>query len=341
MVYEHPDRRSFAADQLDLFQTVFDYFDRRVEWPNCRDLQLQLEGRGDPWKIATGVSADFLLMGDKHNTSATASLTIEGISLCAGSDLHLNLFLEGLQGCIAFYRANAKNPTFTHDDVVTQFHIHYQKLERVQKLFECERHLWAGYSSVPRKEFSFTISPDVLQYSQVQSIADYVVIRRRQRAQVARVPDATPLSSAAETSASEELAFDVIDPAIVSASRGLFEDRHYSQAVFEGSKALVQLVKELSGVADRDGADLMRFVFARKDPILAFSGLKSQTDADVQEGMMHLHEGVVLALKNRGSHSIAEIAREQAISEIRLLSYLASRAKRAKKRRRRRSKTTA
>lgn len=91
------------------------------------------------------------------------------------------------------------------------------------------------------------------------------------------------------------------------------------------------MVKERSGRHDLDGAPLMRAVFSRKSPILAFNELKDQTDEDEQEGMMHLFEGAVLGVRNPGGHSFPEGPAQRAIEYISLLSLLAYRAQEAKK----------
>jgi uncharacterized protein (TIGR02391 family) len=81
------------------------------------------------------------------------------------------------------------------------------------------------------------------------------------------------------------------------------------------------------------GAPLMRTVFSRNDPILAFNDLTGQTDHDEQEGMMHLFEGAVLGIRNPGGHSFPEGTEQRAIEYISLLSLLAYRVQEAKPRR--------
>jgi hypothetical protein len=39
-------------------------------------------------------------------------------------------------------------------------------------------------------------------------------------------------------------------------------------------------------------------VFSKNNPVLAFNDLANRTDLDEQEGMMHLFEGTVLAIRN-------------------------------------------
>jgi uncharacterized protein (TIGR02391 family) len=122
-----------------------------------------------------------------------------------------------------------------------------------------------------------------------------------------------------------------LHPRILEVSRERFLDGYPWDAVFAASKALVNYVKDRSGRHDFDGAPLMRTVFSRNAPLLAFNELKDQTDADEQEGMMHLFEGAVLGIRNPGGHSFPEGTDQRAIEYISLLSLLAYRVQEARK----------
>jgi uncharacterized protein (TIGR02391 family) len=113
----------------------------------------------------------------------------------------------------------------------------------------------------------------------------------------------------------------------------LFVDGHASEAVFAASKALINYVKERSGNCDLDGAPLVRAVFSRNNPVLAFNDLADQTKLDQQEGMMHLFEGAVLAIRNPGGHAFPEGSEQRAIEYISFLSLLAYRVQEALPRR--------
>lgn len=119
---------------------------------------------------------------------------------------------------------------------------------------------------------------------------------------------------------------------ILDVSRDLFLDGYHWEAVFAAAKALVNYIKERSGQHDLDGAPLVRTVFSKNDPVLAFNDLASQTDQDEQEGMMHLFEGAVLGIRNPGGHSFPEGTEQRAIEYISLLSLLAYRVQEARRR---------
>ena len=90
-----------------------------------------------------------------------------------------------------------------------------------------------------------------------------------------------------------------LHPRIRDVARDRFIDGYHWDAVFAASKALINFIKERSGL-DIDGASLVRTAFSKNNPILAFNELANQTDIDEQEGMMHLFEGAVLAVRNPG-----------------------------------------
>jgi uncharacterized protein (TIGR02391 family) len=122
-----------------------------------------------------------------------------------------------------------------------------------------------------------------------------------------------------------------LHPRIADVARDLFLDGHHFEAVFAGAKALVNFVKERSGRHDLDGAPLVRTVFSKNNPLLAFNELADQTDQDQQEGLMHLFEGAVLGIRNPGGHAFPEGSEQRAIEYISLLSLLAYLVQEAKK----------
>jgi uncharacterized protein (TIGR02391 family) len=124
-----------------------------------------------------------------------------------------------------------------------------------------------------------------------------------------------------------------LHPRIAEVAADLFEDGYHWEAVFAASKALVNYVKDRSGQHQLDGAGLVRTVFSRNNPVLAFNDLEDQTEQDEQEGMMHLFEGVVLGIRNPGGHSFPEGPQQRAMEYLSLISLLAYRTQEAKRRR--------
>jgi uncharacterized protein (TIGR02391 family) len=124
-----------------------------------------------------------------------------------------------------------------------------------------------------------------------------------------------------------------LHPRIAGVATDRFVDGYEWDAVFAAAKALVNYVKERSGTEGLDGAPLMRAVFSKNNPLLAFNDLSDQTDLDEQEGMMHLFEGAVQAIRNPGGHTFPEGSAQRALEYISFLSLLAYRVQEAKRRR--------
>jgi uncharacterized protein (TIGR02391 family) len=122
-----------------------------------------------------------------------------------------------------------------------------------------------------------------------------------------------------------------LNPVITTAAKPLYDSGHHALAVFEASKALINLVKAKSE-RQEDGVALMRRVFSRNSPILAFNDLADQSDMDEQEGMMHLYEGAAMAVRNTRGHRVGVTdAPERALQYLEVLSLLADRLDETKK----------
>lgn len=99
------------------------------------------------------------------------------------------------------------------------------------------------------------------------------------------------------------IAFDALitEPELVSTTRKLFENGHYSLAVEEGFKQLNNIVKRRSGQAV-DGAALMRSTFSPKAPLLRLNKLSTQSQIDQQQGYMDIFAGCMTGIRNPRAH---------------------------------------
>jgi uncharacterized protein (TIGR02391 family) len=73
----------------------------------------------------------------------------------------------------------------------------------------------------------------------------------------------------------------------------------------------------------------MRLVFSVKNPVFAFNDLHDDNGRSDQEGLMHLFEGAVLALRNPRAHAPSDGSHELALEYIALLSLFAKRLQQA------------
>ena len=90
-------------------------------------------------------------------------------------------------------------------------------------------------------------------------------------------------------------------PKVVEASRELFKDGHYRDAIYRAFVEVVNFVKH-KAKSQLDGKKLMSTVFSPDNPIIRLNPLETQTDKDEQEGFMYLFMGAVQGIRNPKAH---------------------------------------
>jgi len=122
---------------------------------------------------------------------------------------------------------------------------------------------------------------------------------------------------------------------IVKASKKLFDDGHYSQAIFEAVKILEKEIKEKSDVKDKIGVDLVNHVFKKEYPIIKIVEGEEQEHVDEREGFRFLYMGAFLGIKNPKSHSVQNLNEpNKALEYLSFISLLLRRLDEAKKQKR-------
>ena len=89
-------------------------------------------------------------------------------------------------------------------------------------------------------------------------------------------------------------------PKIINASRALFEDEHYAQAIFEAFKAVENFVQDKSGLT-LYGTNLMEKVFNEENPIIKVPEA-GHYYKEVQRGFKHLFIGASQGIRNPKAH---------------------------------------
>jgi uncharacterized protein (TIGR02391 family) len=86
-----------------------------------------------------------------------------------------------------------------------------------------------------------------------------------------------------------------------SATRKLFVDGHYAEAVEEAYKCVNNTVKGKSR-SSRDGQDLMHHVFSEEDPLLKLNALRTVSERDEQAGYRFIFAGCMTGVRNPRAH---------------------------------------
>ena len=117
---------------------------------------------------------------------------------------------------------------------------------------------------------------------------------------------APQLTSKRETKDTDELLLYLFDsmqfhPKIVEASRKLFKDSHYTDAIFRAFTEVNNYVKAKTEL-ELDGKALMSKVFRVDEPVIKLNNLNTQSERDEQEGFMFLFMGAMVGIRNPKAH---------------------------------------
>ena len=94
---------------------------------------------------------------------------------------------------------------------------------------------------------------------------------------------------------------------VCEVSLDLFKNGHYSEAIFEASKALNNFIKEKANITNKDLANAMAKAFDEKNPLIKLNELKTQSDKDEQEGFKFLFMGAMKGIRNPRGHETIEL----------------------------------
>lgn len=93
-----------------------------------------------------------------------------------------------------------------------------------------------------------------------------------------------------------------LHPFIHEGCSRLFQDGHYVQAIEESAKAVLQYLRDKTGLA-LDGTALAETAFSLKNPVLAFGDLSDESGKNEQLGFMELLKGLAKGVRNPLAHT--------------------------------------
>ncbi len=86
-----------------------------------------------------------------------------------------------------------------------------------------------------------------------------------------------------------------------TATRSLYSDRHYAQAVEEACKFFSHTVKARSG-EKLDGVELVQRAFSEKSPVLRINRLSTESERNEQSGYQMIMTGLMRGIRNPRAH---------------------------------------
>lgn len=93
----------------------------------------------------------------------------------------------------------------------------------------------------------------------------------------------------------------ISDPALRLATRKLFKDGHYSDAVGKAYTVVNNTVKKRCKTT-ADGVPLMNLAFSEKAPLLAITARKTESEQNEHNGYRNIFAGAMLGIRNPHHH---------------------------------------
>jgi uncharacterized protein (TIGR02391 family) len=115
-----------------------------------------------------------------------------------------------------------------------------------------------------------------------------------------------------------------LHPLIVDAAEKLWDDGHRREAIGRAAVAVLEAVRERSGLQG-DGQDLIARAFRPEDPRIVVADLRTENGRNLQRGTQFIAMGAVSAIRNPVSHTLADHDEDQAREQLAVLSFVARR----------------
>lgn len=114
-----------------------------------------------------------------------------------------------------------------------------------------------------------------------------------------------------------------LHPMLLPECRTLFVDGHINESVRKAAEKFETIVQKVSGLASRQGKELMGEAFSEKSPIVRLNALTSSSDMNEQEGYRLIAMGVMVWWRNTLSHGDEQtIPHHEALGRLGMISNL-------------------
>lgn len=104
-----------------------------------------------------------------------------------------------------------------------------------------------------------------------------------------------------------------------------YERADYTEALRDAVFFACEMLREKSGIEDKDGTKLVDATLMGTNPPILVSKNENQTERDYQQGIGFFFKGIMQAIRNPLSHEKTEYSQEDAESVILFLNFLLNR----------------
>lgn len=157
----------------------------------------------------------------------------------------------------------------------------------------------------------------------LNDVLDFYSLKMNDKGKIVKINEKQETIKTKETEDSRIFLLREFHPEIVRHARDQFIQQHYFDAVDECCKAFAKYVSEKSRL-DKHGSELMGKALSLKGP-LKLNSQKTETERNLQEGVMHLCIGLMKGVRNSVEHEPQldfKIEYQDALDMLSIISYL-------------------
>lgn len=157
---------------------VLNHLKSDLAWPNSRKLHIELRELGDIWEIKKDVDWQLLIVDDPHKKDGIAKISIYAIWLCNSDDEYLDHFIKAIKYFVSEYISTHGDAKITSTQIKNCLNINGAQTKVLCELIHGEYSLHNGGTyNRDSGEYSFDISPNILDYEKMTTIEEYISIQ--------------------------------------------------------------------------------------------------------------------------------------------------------------------
>lgn len=115
-----------------------------------------------------------------------------------------------------------------------------------------------------------------------------------------------------------------LHPIVIDSSYNQFKNGHFRDAVFNSVVAVFDLIRDITNI-DKDGADLINYVFSLDKPKLILTELNTESGQNDQKGFMQIFRGAYQGIRNPKAHSLETDLNERNTAQYLIFTSLLAR----------------
>ncbi|MEM5771005.1 MAG: TIGR02391 family protein, partial [Bacillota bacterium] len=101
-----------------------------------------------------------------------------------------------------------------------------------------------------------------------------------------------------------------------------YEKKDFTESIRDAMFFISEIVRDNSGLEDKDGVKLIEAAFLGKNPSLLINNNQTDTERNIQEGIGYALKGLIMSIRNPISHERVTYSEDSADAILLYTNYL-------------------